>query len=636
MKKQVQLLAKLLFGPVLVWSIMFTTQHFLKAIPTIEANTCSSANCGGGTCPAGCPGMVYNIPYGGCFKGDDAGSLTCYDTSDPAVPVGTCDSGVSTTVPCPDSYPTDSPYYEPCPPPCDCDPYTDIYCTCDANDSNAGCNLSNGWSGVCFDSGENSGCINGQWCTVTNDGSECYETMVDVYCCDIQPTSPPPPPGATNTPPPGATSTPVPTATPIPVRQFIGHFYNDETATVTGLGGTDNLCAGLTDNPVLIDIDAPGSTVKATRTGEISNGVIIGEGYTIAVNSTNSDYTVALQLPFPPPDPDNAWQCACNADPADPYRCLYTNQKPSDLVNVSFFLKRANVADTAWFQTLGGSSWAANSISSLIPASTCTPPSCTPALIADDPNGTADSAGFPLTQNGSITTSATGETYIHEADARTTAVQGQATGVTVPTENYDYFYDKLENEIQVLASSDKPIVGSDLEVFKYTGNLTIDENGTWNVASNEKVVVFVDGNLTIDDTAGGENRIITVAKGGDAFLMFVVSGDINITANVGYNNIYTDPTQTDISNVEGVYVANGVFAVDGQEGVTDKKFIGAGTFVGWGGVELTRNFDDGTDPTLNDSAATETFIFRPDLLVNAPKAVKSAQMTWREVEPSFQ
>ena len=50
---------------------------------------------------------------------------------------------------------------------------------------------------------------------------------------------------------------------------------------------------------------------------------------------------------------------------------------------------------------------------------------------------------------------------------------------------------------------------------------------------------------------------------------------------------------------------------------------------------LERNFDDGTNPALNDQAATETFIFRPDFIVNAPKAVKSAQMTWREIEPSF-
>lgn len=618
MKKILRLLvASLTF--ISVWGLILINQHTLSLVPVVEA-ACSSANCGGGKCPGGCPGMVYGLEYGGCFSGENAGSLSCDGSS-----TNTCAGQPNDTVPCPDD----------CPPPCTCNPLLDSYCTCNPNHDDAGCNLSNAWSGVCFEGNSNTGCINGQRCTTVNDGSQCYETTVDVYCCDSPaPTPPPADPNPTSPPPPGATT--APTATPTPIRQFQGNFYEDASATTSGLGGTDNLCTGSTANPVFITTDAPGSTVRATRTGETANGTLVASSYVTFVNTSNSDYTVALQLPFPPPDPNNAWQCACNSDPGDPYRCLYTNRQPSNLVNVNFFLKRANVAETAWFQTLGGSSWAANSIESIIPASTCTPPSCTPALIASDPNGTADSAGFPLTQNGSVITSVTGGTYIHETDSRTTAAQGQATGVTVPTENYDYFYDKLDDQVQVLSSSDKPIVGTELAVFKYTGNLTIDQTSPWNLANTEKIVVFVDGNLTIDDTVAGENRLITVAKGGDAFLMFVASGDITVTANVGYSDIFTDPTQANISNIEGVFVADGLLTIDGQTSATDRKFIGAGTFVGWSGVNLNRDFDDGSNPTLNDNAATETFIFRPDLLVNAPKPIKSAQMTWREVEPSFQ
>jgi hypothetical protein len=117
--------------------------------------------------------------------------------------------------------------------------------------------------------------------------------------------------------------------------------------------------------------------------------------------------------------------------------------------------------------------------------------------------------------------------------------------------------------------------------------------------------------------------------------MFIANGDITVTSNVGYSDIQTDASQANIASVEGVFVADGVLTIGGQTGVTDRKFIGAGTFVGWGGVDLQRNFDDGDSPQLNNNAATEVFIFRPDLLINAPKAVKSAQMTWREVQPSF-
>lgn len=570
----------------LVWALVFGQVDFSIKV---------FAGCGGGTCDASACGLV-TLDYGGYFPARITIQYDLHCTYDPEC--------VNNTVPCT----ADQPY-------------------------------GNNDLGICFDDGATDGCIGNQYCyieeTPVQEPASCFHNHVKVLCgggCPpvVQPTSPP----ADGDP---ATSTTVPTTVPTtPPLTFQGSFYNDSAAIASGIGGTDNLCTGSTTEAVPIGIAMPGTSIKATRSsGETQTGSIGASNYSITTSTSNSDYTITLQLPFPPPDPNNAWQCACNADPADPYRCLYTNQQPSTATAFNFFLKQANVAETAWFQTLGGSSWAANSIESLIPASTCTPPTCTPALIASDRSGTADSAGFPLTQNGSIITSITGETYIHETAARTTAVQGQATGVTVPTENYDYFYEKLDDQIQTLASSDKPIVGTDLEVFEYSGNLTIDENSPWNLSNTEQMVVFVDGDLTIDDTVAGENRLITVAEGGNAFLMFVVSGDITVTSNVGYADIYTDATQADISNVDGVFVADGLLIIDGVANTTDRKFIGAGTFVGWSGVELNRNFDNGSDPTLNDNAATETFIFRPDFIVNAPKAVKSAQMTWREIEPSF-
>jgi cell division septation protein DedD len=610
--KTLFLLTKLLIIS-LIFFAPYSENNLIKGVQA----ACSSANCSSTNCPAGCPGDTP-LTYASCF--DNSGpSLTC--TYDPDY----CDDA-PITVPCP----------EECDPPCD---GFDPYCT----ESNPGCGTNggvNGWNGVCFSGGGGDGCIGDQHCIATNDSGACFSNEVTVNCCDAPaPTSPPADPDPTT--PPGATATPIPpspTPTAGPVT-FSGYFYEDASAVASGLGGTDNLCSGATSSPVFVSLDMPGTTVTASRTGGESTAGTVGypalHQYTITANTSNSDYTLALQLPFPPPDPDNAWQCACNADPGDPYRCLYTNQTPSNSTNFNFFLKRANVADNAWFQTLGGSSWAANNIESLIPSTTCIAPACQPALIASDPAGNSDSAGFPLTQNGVVITSTGGDNYIHESGARTTSAQGQATGVTVPIENYDYFYEKVGDQAQVLASSDKPIVGADLEVFKYTGNLTIDETSPWSLLNTEKIVVFVDGDLILDDTVAGENRLITVPTDGDAFLMFVVSGDITVTASVGYTDIYTDATQADISNVEGVFVADGVLTIAGLANTTDRKFIGAGTFVGWEGVVLGRNFDDGASPTLNDGAATETFIFRPDFIVNAPKAVKSAQMTWREVEPSF-
>ena len=420
-----------------------------------------------------------------------------------------------------------------------------------------------------------------------------------------------------------------PTPTPTPIYIIGGNIYEDPNAIPGGLGGTDNLCTGNTSTP----ISNSNATVNITRPGESKTQQVTGPTYNITVSTNNSDYTVAFDLPFPPADPDNPWQCACNADPSDPYRCLYTNQQPNQGLR-NFFIKRG-ASTSAWFQTLGGNSWASGNIESLIPDTSCTPPTCTPALIASNPNGDLDTAGFPLSNTGAIVTSLTGGVYIHEADSRGNALQAKALGVVVPIENYDYFYDKFGDQAQILPNAGKPIVGSELAIYQYTGDLTLTENNPWNLTNTEKIIVFVDGNLTIDDTVAGENRITTVATGGDAFLMFIVSGDITITSRVGYADIYTNPAAPNVANVEGVFIADGLLTVAGVAGATDLKFIGAGTFVGWSGVDLQRNFDPGGSPELNNNAATEVFIFRPDLIVNAPRAVKSAQMTWREIEPRF-
>ena len=434
---------------------------------------------------------------------------------------------------------------------------------------------------------------------------------------------------------------PTPTPTPNPddggdggdggeTYTFTGNIYEDPNAVPDGIGGTDNLCTGDTSTP----IDSTGGTVSIFREEESKAQELSGSTYDITANTDNSDYTVILNLPFPPEDPNNPWQCACNADPVDPYRCIYTNQQP-DSGLTDFYIKRGST-DNSWWQTLGGSSWASGNIQSKIPFSTCSLPTCNPALILRDSLGTIDSAGFPLTNTGAVVTSESGGVYIHEADGRSSAAQAEALGVSVPLENYDYFYNKFGESAQILTGVEKPIVNNDvLGTFLYTGNLVLDETNPWYLTNDEQIVVFVNGSLTIDDTAGGENRITTVATGGDGFLMFIVSGDITITSRVGYDNIYTSASATDIANVEGVFVTDGILAIAGEADTTDKKFIGAGTFVGWTGVDLQRSFDDGSSPELNNNAATEAFIFRPDFIINAPRQVKSAQMTWREIEPSF-
>lgn len=448
---------------------------------------------------------------------------------------------------------------------------------------------------------------------------------VTIGCCYSESATPTPILEGSLTP--GAGITPTPTYIPF----FSGNIYDDANAITLGLGGTDNLCIGSTNNLS----DGGGATATVTRTGE-SNSASILDSFSLTTATTNSDYTVTLDLPFPPTDPANAWQCACNADPSDPYRCVYTNQTPSSGATLTnFFIQRANLNNNAWWQTLGGNVYAIGNIESRIPE-TCLPPNCIPALSSRDQQGNVDSAGFPITHTGKIVTSISGNTYIHEADGRTTSMQGNATGVNIPKENYAYFYRKIGGQAIELGNANKPVSTGSVGVYKYPGNMTINDTNPWHVSNSEQYIVFVDGNLIVDDTPDAESRLVTVEKGGIGFIQFVVSGDIRVTTNVGYNDIYTDTMQANIANLEGVFLADGDLIIEGEANTQDRKFIGAGSFIGWGGVQLQRSFDDGSLPELNNTSPTETFIYRPDLLVNVPQMLKSAHVSWQEVAPRWE
>ncbi len=140
----------------------------------------------------------------------------------------------------------------------------------------------------------------------------------------------------------------------------------------------------------------------------------------------------------------------------------------------------------------------------------------------------------------------------------------------------------------------------------------------WDVTDDESYVIFVDGNLTFDDS-GRVEELISVEEGG--FLAFIVSGDINIADSVGNDNLANTT-----SNIEGVFISDGTLTIE-SNGAMDKRFIGEGTFVGWTDVELLRDYDD---EVLNESYPTETFVYRPDFVKNTPEKMKRPQILWQE------
>ncbi len=128
----------------------------------------------------------------------------------------------------------------------------------------------------------------------------------------------------------------------------------------------------------------------------------------------------------------------------------------------------------------------------------------------------------------------------------------------------------------------------------------------WSVPASESYVVFVSGNLDI-------NQNVTVTSGG--FLTFIVSGNVTV-----------DPS---VTSMQGIYISTGSFTTNSQyvkDVTNDTQLVISGNVIAWGGVHLNR--DLGAD---NVSTPAEQFVFRPDLLTNMPSKMKSFSLRWQEV-----
>jgi len=151
---------------------------------------------------------------------------------------------------------------------------------------------------------------------------------------------------------------------------------------------------------------------------------------------------------------------------------------------------------------------------------------------------------------------------------------------------------------------------SSLSLYYYppldAGAVSLDDG--FSVGANEKFIVFVEDDLHI-------NADISVNTANGGFLAFVVSGDIEIAASV--------------TQVQGVYFANGSLTVESKGDTSEQQFNGQGIFVAKQGVELKRSFRD----TRNASQPTEVFTFDPAYLFTVPRVFREKPYLWQEVVP---
>ncbi|NCN03600.1 MAG: hypothetical protein GW942_00830 [Candidatus Pacebacteria bacterium] len=288
------------------------------------------------------------------------------------------------------------------------------------------------------------------------------------------------------------------------------------------------------------------------------------------------------------------------------------------------------VENGSWWQARGGlvGSNAAEglAIESNIPINTCQLPDCDPSLMSTDLTGLRDSVGYVLTLGGSLKVNG-------GVTSGSSNVFSVGTGQSRYYEYFDFFFRETDFGLQptddfISSSNDarKPSYSEDDVEYYHNGDLHI--SSPWFIHSGEQYVIFIEGDLYLADEDGLSDQLVQVDQGG--FLAFVVSGNMYIDESIG-NSDLNDTT----ANIEGVYIVNGVIEVQsrGRAGGGDDRFIGAGTFVGWSGVSLNRDFDDGAGRDIeNLDKPTEQFIYRPDFMINLPDVLKSSPTLWQQTQ----
>lgn len=183
------------------------------------------------------------------------------------------------------------------------------------------------------------------------------------------------------------------------------------------------------------------------------------------------------------------------------------------------------------------------------------------------------------------------------------------------TENYEYFRRLIIDGPGFTGDiPDSPGNLDENDLFSGTGTYHYSFSGGSNnveieteytVSAGTRAIHLIDGNVEIKD-----NVIVDP----DGFVAFIVSGNIEISE--------------DVSEVHGVYVADGEFKVKGYGLDLDIQFNGQGMFVGWDSVDLERDLPD--DITEGPG---ETFTYRPDLIINAPDVLRKNTYFWQELAP---
>jgi len=423
-----------------------------------------------------------------------------------------------------------------------------------------------------------------------------------------------------------------------------GNFYIDSPSSPATYSSPT--CSGDTSTPITLESGSGVAAYNIQNGAAGVSGTITTSSYSISGLKTGNNHTVTLTLGAS--DASN-FVCACPAPGAAANECSLPDIIPPS-GNVNFFLA---LSLGPWFQARSGLIHSQGGITNNLPYFGAGQPTadcvaagsgCSPFLITRAIGGAdTSSSGIP-TASGSFGMGTDGAGYETELSLGTGTAPFAAghSNAAVTQSGYAQLssrYDLATENITASSITDLPTdgVAQDGTTVNFadldgTGTLTIDATSGWTISGGSKIVIFVNGNVIFDTPTTGAGPFITVDEG--SFFAVVASGDITFSDNIGYDAASTPYDTT--ANFEGIYVADGTLTIDAflDADIQDLKFVGAGSFVGLSGVSLPRDFADEANAlsgTVNNSVPTETFIFRPDLVLNTPELMKKSTFTWQEI-----
>lgn len=283
------------------------------------------------------------------------------------------------------------------------------------------------------------------------------------------------------------------------------------------------------------------------------------------------------------------------------------NEQGETSRSVNFYVNVINVP--AWWQVKGGDVLSGGNLTSLIPSSG----SFNRNFIQDLPTQGTGYPGVAIYNND----------YNYDFEAGSgqglTSSKGWLAGTKYTGKSYDfgYFETLVPSDVSFVNLTGSVSGGSFISMgtpnkgyvwFRSNGDLII--NSPANLGSR-KVILLVDGNLTIGDTGGGGGVSV---NDGSGFFMAVVSGNINI-----------HPAVSGTPSIEALLLSDGVIST----GTGNSALYIRGSVIANGGLNLQRDLGN----TNNQTNPAEVFEYAPDMILNFPRSLARSRIIWQEVAP---